>query len=675
MKVDKEALMKHRFWIGLGVFALLFALLVILLPFTIGSEISSLQKKYSDAKTAVEKIKSPKTDFANPYWVDPLKQKEVILKKRKDEVWAAAWKTQEGLMTWPGDSYAPLKQLAKAYFLDPIPNPDHRRRYADTLYAKQLQDSIFEYYTFKNAIAPAYYQSGNWEAIIKPVTSWSSSPPTPDECWFAQEDLWVKRELVHVVRDAIDSSAGFKAGPAEGAAPAPATPGVQRFHNDNWELALILERNDKKQLVISAKSSIKNVNPNQRRLPLAGILLEVMQKNKNGPSRGPVHVLIEGEPLPWARTAEVKKATLVDTFTPDDPLEVKQIYNWYTCPVKRLDRIEIGDKAAQSHRTAKWTLQTKSTAPKEEAKEASDTTGAPGGSSGTGVPMMTSAPLPPGLGGQVGGPNSNAAKTDSVERNRYLEVSDQVRRMPVAMVVVVDQAHVQDVLTAVANSRLHIWITQCQWQHVHGISAPSQPQMQPSPSEGLGGEQPGEVAEGPRGMSPAMMGGKMGKGGYGQMPRSPSGAPGIGSGMPAIPGGSGMPPGFGMGTGDPAAYGVEQDDPNLVELVVYGIASLYERYPPKPPATDGAPATQPTTPATNSPATGQTVPPAADQSAGVPTPPATGPVTTPPMPPATVPPAVGQPLPPAAGQPAADRPTAPAPGQAAPPVSGQPAKP
>jgi hypothetical protein len=27
----------------------------------------------------------------------------------------------------------------------------------------------------------------------------------------------------------------------------------------------------------------------------------------------------------------------------------------------------------------------------------------------------------------------------------------------------------------------------------------------------------------------------------------------------------------------------DEDDPNLVELSVYGIATLYERYPPKPP--------------------------------------------------------------------------------------------
>ena len=56
-----------------------------------------------------------------------------------------------------------------------------------------------------------------------------------------------------------------------------------------------------------------------------------------------------------------------------------------------------------------------------------------------------------------------------------------------------------------------------------------------------------------------------------------SGAAGPGSaGM-----GSGQRPGTFGGTGDPSG-GVseaDEDDPNLVEFAIYGIASLYERFP------------------------------------------------------------------------------------------------
>jgi hypothetical protein len=49
-----------------------------------------------------------------------------------------------------------------------------------------------------------------------------------------------------------------------------------------------------------------------------------------------------------------------------------------------------------------------------------------------------------------------------------------------------------------------------------------------------------------------------------------------------MPGGmSGMPSGFGpLLSSD--ALSSPLDEANLVELTVYGIASLYERYPPKP---------------------------------------------------------------------------------------------
>jgi hypothetical protein len=46
-------------------------------------------------------------------------------------------------------------------------------------------------------------------------------------------------------------------------------------------------------------------------------------------------------------------------------------------------------------------------------------------------------------------------------------------------------------------------------------------------------------------------------------------------GTPPIGGYSGGYP------GGPGTTGQDEDDPNLVELSVYGIATLYERFPPK----------------------------------------------------------------------------------------------
>jgi len=53
----------------------------------------------------------------------------------------------------------------------------------------------------------------------------------------------------------------------------------------------------------------------------------------------------------------------------------------------------------------------------------------------------------------------------------------------------------------------------------------------------------------------------------------------MGTGFPG-PSGGFPKGGFTGGTG---GMGQDEDDPNLVELSIYGIATLYERYPPKKP--------------------------------------------------------------------------------------------
>src|SRR6266568_3953142 len=54
MKVDKQQLIKHHFWILLGVFALFGLLLIILVPVLIGSEIKEKQAAYDSVASTLE---------------------------------------------------------------------------------------------------------------------------------------------------------------------------------------------------------------------------------------------------------------------------------------------------------------------------------------------------------------------------------------------------------------------------------------------------------------------------------------------------------------------------------------------------------------------------------------------------------------------------------------------
>ena len=75
---------------------------------------------------------------------------------------------------------------------------------------------------------------------------------------------------------------------------------------------------------------------------------------------------------------------------------------------------------------------------------------------------------PPTPGGAKQAAASARTTSNGLITRRYTDVTDQVRRMPLAVVVIADQAHIPEVETALANSRLRLQITQVNWQHFRG---------------------------------------------------------------------------------------------------------------------------------------------------------------------------------------------------------------
>src|SRR4051794_19492302 len=95
-KIDAEALKKNSFWIGLGAFALLWliALIVVLL-----SGDAQAKSAYEKSKSDIDarKSKKPKTEAYQAPW----KEHGEKFRQKKDEVWEKAWAQQEGMYTWP----------------------------------------------------------------------------------------------------------------------------------------------------------------------------------------------------------------------------------------------------------------------------------------------------------------------------------------------------------------------------------------------------------------------------------------------------------------------------------------------------------------------------------------------------------------------------------------------
>jgi hypothetical protein len=214
-----------------------------------------------------------------------------------------------------------------------------------------------------------------------------------------------------------------------------------------------------------------------------------------------------------------------------------------------------------------------------------------------------------GKGGAAGGGDPN--RPHGLIYERYADVAKQARRMPVCVVMVIDQDHIQRVLASFADSKLRFWTTQVIVNRFPGSLRPNiEVEAEGGGDEAAGGKGKGGSKTGRGGFPDSMGPGGMPPGGMGALLGRLGSKMGSRGGRPGMPGAGGMSPGgavggpgsLGKGGGpgrggmmggyggapvglDTAAAAGEDNDRN-VELVIYGIISLYERYPPRP-AADG----------------------------------------------------------------------------------------
>jgi hypothetical protein len=662
MKLDQDTFLKHHFWLLLGVVVPTVLGALCYLTFGVAGDINAKQEAVKKAKADLENVSkgTPK----NNLWLTAYEEEKQKWTGKRDEVHQKAWEAQSDLMTWPA-KLQPTYQ--DKYFGDPIDQND-RTEYNDTFYKTQFAELYWLPVPFSKVNKKevnVQYRGGvdGFFQLLQPVQWTSGEIPTTENIWLAQEDLWVRRELLRVVRQANELISVFqdvtdeeeadkgkpapgsdKSKPADGAAekdkapPASDKPAERakaavakpapkprsgdeiehkRYRNPNWELDLVLARNARGERVL--RGQLTNIA--KRQLALGMTFIVRVQSRPDG-RVALVHV--DGEPLPAGKSTVIKELG-VDQAGPEGLFGVEQAFNWRTVPVKRIEMLAL---SYPSHRNANRQLMPPSQPgfkpPEGAAAPGGDAPGGPGGVPGgpagmAGGPggMMPGGDGPGGMRGGMG-MMGGAMDTGPLRLNRYIDVTPQVRRMPVAMVVLVDQAHIEDFLTAFANCRLRVQTTQVHWQHTFESIKPimneygetagdsdrpggmvgTRPGMgfAGSPDGGerrgpAGAPMPGGIRGGQMGMAPGGMGMGMGPGGLGGRGRMAAGGSyrgmNLGGGMPGDMDFSGMP-GSGMGMSGYPEDG-EVDTSNLVELSVYGIASLYERYPPKPPEPDKPP--------------------------------------------------------------------------------------
>jgi hypothetical protein len=657
MKFDKDTLIKHRFWILLGVAVPLSLLSLLILATVVSARISKARKSLEDELGKVEKYKDK---IMNDRWVAVMREAADEKKKFEEVVWKSAYDEQKTISTWPRevedqfhfqDGLFPVGiKLLKSAPQDASPGKEaastadegpEKHEYQFTGRIETIERNWMEVKNGKEAktfqrtpavtrkvvtddgkeISFVDLRAGNWVEVtyekgryfgdpltdeeqrafakgysgqiapilaqVNPVSAngrgvvilkgwpYRESEPPPenarflifksgewkldkdisDEAWMAQEDLWVQREIYRLISVANEYVSHFK---GKGGADVSRT---YTFTNPYWRVDL--------KLVGPKKLAVKITNQLTSRQKLDFFLAAKLS------SVGYEPIPVGGhEPLNPQESFEF--AHDIVGRTPAGIFGLEQVLTWETAAVKRIDQISLGSLASEcchSHRTFPEGIR----AFREEKKTEEATQAANVGGEEQQAKLMAQQQKFMGAmaGGMAGGQKGGELTPNGLRKERYVEVTRQARRIPVGLSLIVDQNHVDRVLTAFSNSKLRFLTTQVIMNRYPNsvrpsISSTSADTVAPG----------GKVASGsnPADVMKSIVSGAQGKmAGFGAMPDM---SKMIGSVPPGMMGGMPFPSVMQPGAATSAAGG-DEDESNF-ELVIYGIVSLYERYPPRP---------------------------------------------------------------------------------------------
>lgn len=659
---NSDALKKHHFWILLGFVPLFVLIAVLVISSSVGGAIADRDKKITDATKEISSKTNPKPVAL----ITKLEETNARVASKKGDLWKENWERQAGidpvtgkqdpsknLFTWPNSTKLKAIERMGLKFGDKIPNDDgqYNEFRRDEVYLAEYSNARpgFPGTGMADKVAPTQFRDG-WERILRHVNARSDVQLTSEQIWLMLEDIWVQRSLLNAVQAVNDEMAEFKRVKFEKNGqviddPASKTtqdPLRRKFRSPTWELELEVERRDNQPILVGRLTNITN------RLQLMGLnnimVVKVwLEPGTDGKGKGvePFEFRIGGESLKGVGAVNRDGSpanTIVIAPLPDQQIKdyinlippgkniveivrVQQVFDTRTVPVRRIESLALGypdSRTASVELVAHKTMQ-----PKEDAgssgSSSSTTTVSTGGSSslGGGPPAgMTSGIPRDGTGGGSGTPSAvrsgggTVAAVLDANKKRYLVANEQVRRMPVGIVLVVDQANIQDVLLAFANSPLRFQITQVDWVRFRGNlggagggSSGSTGEMIVTSGPGDssirgGGDDDADRPRGSLGMGPPRGMGVPPGGGYGGgslggpiRPGTSGGGTSTGGGLgtgggsnvfgtPLPYGPGGMGGYFPGGSGGLTTVSESQLTSGLVELSIYGIVSLYEKYTP-----------------------------------------------------------------------------------------------
>lgn len=626
MAKSNDALKKHHFWILVGLVPLMVLIAVIMITSSVGAEIEAKKGAVDKAKTELASKSNPKPNVLIKL-VE--KQKEQLEGKRTD-LWKENWERQIGVSVTTDradkevrvqDPNRNLLRWPKSQLLDKYNyTPEYATDKSQLKFGASIPYDLGEDNEFKkpevyiaeftnqsktgmvDRVAPTAFAYGNWASVLRHVdfpasgpNGWGDRKPTSEQLWLALEDIWVQRALLGTIRTVNDQIGTFAPAKRYDAAgkELPDAPLERAFASRIWYVTIkVAPRPGDNRYVLTG--TLQNMTDRLQLLGTGNTMVLNVWLSKD-PSARPVPFRIGGEFVAGGATIEIKASEdnvlPAGGIAPTEIARVEQHFDIRTVPIRRIDHVALGYRDSR-HALKPLVMPDFPSFKKEaealEAGAAASSTSAPMGGSSLGPPSSAGPMATTSVGGigtgqapagpQYEGAGPVAAVIDG-NRKRYVEVTPQVRRMPVGITVVVDQAYIQDVLTAYANCPLRFQITQVHWQRFRG-----------SLSGGPGGSAAPGGEEGVPVFATGNFGSGFNPGGMGGMPPSLGPVPGMGPmGFPTAPPSLGPTPGgmgpmggpfgaFGTGGGSLTTISEGQLTAGLVELTIYGIVSLYEKY-------------------------------------------------------------------------------------------------
>ena len=574
--MSQPAWKKHHFWILAGVAPVLVLVAVLFLMLNVQSTAAKAIEETEGKLKSVEGVQPQGKKILTDYEVQ-----EEKLDVQKKKLWQARWDQQKDLFTFPTTN-----PLLKAYLA-------RHTTFGEPLRGANDEKSIFKetrvyqgaYEKMSKIVEPTIFAGGTWAAVLRHVTDWTDRIPTDDQIWLALEDFWVQRGLLEPIKAVNDNAAEFVR--LDDGITAPTDPTVLKasFKSRIWRVDLNVNQAD--QMIYTTLT-----NHTERLQPFGeGNKLRLLVKLSERGS--PIELNIEGDFLKAGHSIKVTKepkkgenpdadskirevpAKSINHGLPpgvqvDKIVSVTQVLDLRTVPIRRIDRIVLSYVDSRHALPVGQKLETPAFIVEPEAVEGGEGLddfgegsefGSDAGSPEFGAP-------PPGMMGGFGGESAAATGAQfglptavlDQNKNRYIQRTGQVRRIPVAVVLIVDQMFMQDVLVEYANSALRFQVTQFHWQRYRGPSITSGSgggfTGPPSPDSGFGDE--------------------FGESGFGGPP------PGIGGPPPGI----GGPSGFGGTSSGYSGSSAEQASSGLVELSLYGVVNLYNKYDETVPMTE-----------------------------------------------------------------------------------------